>query len=360
MFDARVARTYLILASVIAVGPLIGLFASSVTGRAAKLPIEMAVASATAAAVRPTTPGPHPAADVVAKEAPASATPTTRPPTATPVPPTSTPAPKPTPPPKPPRGPSLFENAQIVAFYGSPISAQLGVLGRYYGDDLVRWLKGEAGIYDHLNGNRGVVPALDLIYAQVQAEPTANGLYLRYLDDSVVQSYIQLAEQNDLQVILDLQIGRGDLLTEVQKIQRFLENPRVHVAIDPEYAVGPNGIPIQTPGVITGEQINDVQQYLSNLGKYMNIPPKVLVIHQYMDGTIVDGAAVKRFDDVDLVLNMDAFGSPQDKLKKYQRYANEPYAEHRSYNVFLQHDSPVLSEQDVMNLNPQPDMVEYQ
>ena len=356
MFDARIARTYLILASVIAAGPLIGLFASSVTGRAAKLPVQMVVASATADAMRIGMTAPADAKSAV----PPTATPTSPAPTATAVPPTSTPTAQPTPPPKPPRGPSVFANNQVIAFYGSPISAQLGVLGRYYGDDLVRWLKGEAGIYDNMNGSRGVVPALDLIYAQVQADPTDNGLYVRYLDDSVVQSYIQLAEQNDLQVILDLQIGRGDVLTEVQKIQRFLENPRVHVAIDPEYAVGPNGIPIQTPGVITGEQINAVQLYLSDLGKYMNIPPKMLVIHQYMDGTIVDGSAVKRFDDVDLVLNMDAFGSPQDKLAKYQRYASEPYAEHRSYNVFLQHDWPVQSEQEVMNLNPQPDIVEYQ
>jgi hypothetical protein len=355
VFDARIVRTYLILAVVIAAGPLIGLFASSVTGRAAKLPVELAVASTTADAMRTGLTAPADAAHAAV----ASATPTPPPPTATAVPLTSTPTPQP-PPPKPPRGPSLFANRQVVAFYGSPISAQLGVLGRYQGDDLVRWLKGEAGIYDSMNGDRGVVPAIDLIYAQVQSDPTDNGLYLRYLDDSDVQSYIQLAEQNDLQVILDLQIGRGDVLTEVQKVQRFLENPRVHVAIDPEYAVGPNGIPIQTPGVITGEQINAVQLYLSDLGKYMNIPPKVLVIHQYMDGTVIDGGAVQRFDDVDLVLNMDAFGSPADKLAKYQRYASEPYAEHRSYNVFLQHDWPVQNEQQVMNLDPQPDMVEYQ
>jgi hypothetical protein len=79
-----------------------------------------------------------------------------------------------------------------------------------------------------------------------------------------------------------------------------------------------------------------------------------------MDQTIVDGGATRRFDRVDLVLNMDAYGAPQDKADKYHLFAQRSYAEHRSYNVFLRLDEPVASESDVMRLSPQPDMVIYQ
>ena len=339
------------------VSPLIGVFASTVGSRAEHPPLAIEMPTAVAEpATREVTAPPAPAN----RSGEASAAPVTAPAArapAPPPPPTQAPPP-PTPTPAPP--PSLFQNAQIIAFYGSPISPLLGVLGRFAPADLVRWLKGEAGIYDSINGDRGAVPALDLIYAQAQSDPTDNGLYLRYLSDEQVRWYIALAEQNDLQVILDLQIGRGDVLGEVQKIEPYLENPRVHVAIDPEYAVGPQGVPIETPGTISGEQINAVQQYLDDLVRRLNLPPKLLVIHQYMDQTVTDGGAARRFDHVDLVLNMDAYGAAQDKVDKYHLFAARSYAQRRSFNVFLQHDDPVASENDVMRLSPQPDMVIYQ
>ncbi|MBF6599191.1 MAG: hypothetical protein IVW36_01625 [Dehalococcoidia bacterium] len=314
--------------------------------RTEKAPAINRAPTSTAAA---TSPAARPKAIAPATVTPARPTATAAPPAAT-----ATAAPPP------PRPPSLFDNAQVVAFYGSPISGALGVLGRFPPQEMASWLLGEAGIYDALNGNRGVVPALDLIYSQAQADPTANGLYLRYLDDATVQRYIALAEQRGLQLILDLQIGRGDILGEVQKIGAYLANPRVHLAIDPEYAVGPNGVPIETPGVITGDQINAVQAYLNGIVQANNLPPKLFVIHQFMDQTVVNGEVTQRFPGVDLVLNMDAYGDARGKADKYRLFAGRPYAQHRSYNVFLKLDAPVASEQDVMNLTPQPDMVEYQ
>jgi len=255
---------------------------------------------------------------------------------------------------------SVFDHSQVVAFYGSPISDQLGVLGSLPPDQLAQRLRDEAGIYDNLNGDRFVTAALDLIYAQAQAGPTDNGLFLDYLDDWSVKTYIALAERDDFQVILDLQIGRGNVVDEVRKIERFLVDPRVHVAIDPEYAVGPAGWPNATPGQISGDEINAVQDYLDGLVKQYNLPPKMLVIHQYLDDTVVGGDVTKRVPNVDLVLNMDGIGRPDEKLEKYHKFASEAYATHRSYNVFIQQDSPIASEAEIMALSPQPDMVIYQ
>lgn len=255
---------------------------------------------------------------------------------------------------------SLFDNAQIVTFYGTPLAAGMGVLGTFPPDEMAQRLKGQAQIYDDLNGDRSVVGAMDLIYGVVQSEPTNNGLYVSYLDDARVEEYIRLAEQYDLQLILDLQIGRSTVADEIQKIERFLLNPRVHVAIDPEYAVGPNGYPIHTPGVISGHDINGAQLYLSELTAAHNLPPKMLVIHQFMDGTIIEGDVTAELPNVDLVLNMDAFGPYADKVDKYRHYASRPYAHHRSFNIFLKQDEPVGTEQDVLALDPMPDMVMYQ
>lgn len=363
MFDASAVRTYTILVFVIVAAPMIGLLASIVSRGAPREPRStMALRTATAAPAHealarrrengaPSSVAPAPNATPPA----VAASPATEPPAV----PTSTPAP-PAPTATPARPPSIFATAQVVAFYGSPRSPGLGVLGRFSDQDLVSWLKSESSIYDSLNGDRGVVPALDLIYSMAQSDPTSNGLYVRYLDEATVRHYIQLAHDNDLQIILDLQIGRGEILTEVQKIEPYLADSRVHVAIDPEYAVGPDGAPIATPGHMTGDQINAVQAYLQDLTQRLGLPAKLLVIHQYMDATIVNGGVTQRFPDVDVVLNMDAYGDAAEKVAKYKDFATRPYAEYRSYNVFLSYDEPVASEQQIMALDPQPEMIEYQ
>jgi hypothetical protein len=190
--------------------------------------------------------------------------------------------------------------------------------------------------------------------------PTDNGLYLRYLDDWSVQRYLNVAKEHDVELILDLQIGRGNIAEEVRKIERFLLDPRVHVAIDPEYAVGPYGAPIVTPGRISGHEINEVQDYLQALTEQHGLPPKLLIIHQYIDDTVTEGEATRIVPSVDLVLNMDAFGPIDAKREKYHYFAAQPYAQHKSYNIFLKQDERVLSESEVLQLTPQPDMVFYQ
>lgn len=248
----------------------------------------------------------------------------------------------------------------MVVFYGTPLASGLGILGMFEPDDAARRVKAQATIYDKLNGERGAVGAIDVIYGLVQAEPTGNGLYVRYLDDHHVENYLRLAEEHDLQLILDLQIGRGHIPEEVRKIERFLIHPRVHVAIDPEYAVGPNGQPIYTQGSMTGHELNEVQDYVSGLIAAHNLPPKMIVVHQYMDHTIVEGEATRSVENIDLVLNMDAFGPIREKAKKYRTYSSLPYAQRDSYNIFLKQDERVLSESEVLELNPLPDIVFYQ
>jgi hypothetical protein len=295
---------------------------------------------------------PAPPAESVTQPAP----PVPEPPAPEPPPPT-TPVPD-TPPPPP---TSVLEGNQVIVFYGTPLSSGMGILGMFSPDEASARVKQEAGYYDELNGDdRGAVAAMDVIYSMVQAEPTGNGLFLRYLNDREVHDYLDVAERDDVQLILDLQIGRGDVLDEVKKIEPYLKNPRVHVAIDPEYAVGSSGVPLFTPGRITGAQINDVQAYLARLSHDNNLPPKMLIVHQYLEDTIENGADVRFEPGVDLIINMDGIGQARDKVEKYQHFAERSYAEHKGFNVFLNHDDPPMSEQDVLRLRPFPDMVFYQ
>lgn len=255
----------------------------------------------------------------------------------------------------------LLKHNQMIVFYGSPLASELGILGVFSPEEAAQRNKAEAQIYDGLNGdNRGAFGALDLIYSQVQAEPTENGLYLRYLSDDTVREYLEVADKYDLQLILDLQIGRSSVIDEIRKIERFLTDPRVHVAIDPEYAVGTDGIPLETPGKISGDDLNRMQDVLTDIVNRNHLPPKMAIVHQYLEDTIEDGGATKKVAEVDLVLNMDAFGDAKEKNEKYKKFSARPYASRRSFNIFLHHDEHVLTEEEALRLKPSPDVIFYQ
>ena len=247
-------------------------------------------------------------------------------------------------------------------YYGTPLASGLGVLGTLSPPDAAAAVKARAAIFDAINGEHlGAVPALDVIYSLAQAEPTKNGMYIRHLPDSYVEEYVRLADEHDLQIVLDLQIGRARVIDEVKRIERFLRNPRVHVAIDPEYAVGPDGVPIKTPGRISGDEINEVQAYLRGLVDEHGLPPKVLVVHQYMDPTIVAPERVERVESIDYVVNMDAFGDVKAKKKKYRHFSDKPpETKLDGFNIFLKQDHAVLTEEEILQLSPVPHVIFYQ
>jgi len=255
----------------------------------------------------------------------------------------------------------MANGKQIVVYYGYPRADGMGVLGTFDSPDkAAKSLAGETALVDSLNGDRGATGAMDLIYGMVSSDPGPDGIYVRYLDSATTQGYIDAATKNGQRVILDMQIGRGSVAAEVQKLAPFLKNPNVDVAIDPEYAVGPSGIPIQTSGHITGDDINQAQDYLNKFVKDNNLPPKMLVVHQYMVDTISDTGGIKQVPNVTLVLNMDGIGAPADKLSMYEKFAEQPWVQKRSYMVFLRADSQVSSEQQVLAMNPAPDMIAFQ
>lgn len=256
--------------------------------------------------------------------------------------------------------PSLLAGNQVVVLYGLPGHPDLGVLGAYSPDNAAAAAFSMAAQYDAANGSDGAKAMLDLVYAQAQAGPTDNGLYLRYLSNREVRQYLRLADRDDLQIMLDLQIGRGDPLDEVRKIERFLRDPRVHVAIDPEYAVGPDGVPLETAGTISGEQLNAIQDYVSGLVERYGLPPKLVVVHQYLDGTVTDGETIRGAPNVDLVFNMDAFGALDEKARKYSGFARRAYSQRHGFNVFMRHDDRVMSADEISRLSPPPDVIFYQ
>ena len=58
--------------------------------------------------------------------------------------------------------------------------------------------------------------------------------------------------------MLDIQPGRSTFSAETAALAGWLAQPDVDLALDPEWNVGPRGVPGQTPGKVGAAEVNAV------------------------------------------------------------------------------------------------------
>jgi len=257
-------------------------------------------------------------------------------------------------------GASLLADNTLVAYYGSPRQPAMGILGEYDAEAIAWLLIERAKRFDALNGDTGVVPVLHLVYGVAQPETAADGLYLRYVDDRTVRQYLDLARRYGFALVLDLQIGHSTALTEVRKILPYLEEPDVHVALDPEFALAGGAKPGAAIGTLDASDINAVQWLLAEFAHRRNLPKKVLIVHQFEATMISDAMAIERRSGVDLVIDMDGYGPAEIKVAKYAHYGAASYAPFGGIKLFLRHDPDLMTEEQLLDIKPRPAFFLYQ
>ena len=256
--------------------------------------------------------------------------------------------------------PSPARADAIVTYYGSPRTPSMGILGQHAPDDSADLLAARASRFEAASGGDPVLAAIHLVYAVAQPQAKSDGLYLQYVDDRTVHQYVELARRRGFVLILDLQIGHSNALAEVQKIAKYLAEPDVFVALDPEFALGGSVKPGDAIGSIDASDINAVQWYLAALSQRFHVPQKMLIVHQFQAEMITNPTAIERHDDVDLVIDMDGYGPADIKEAKYARYGAAAYAAFGGIKVFLQHDPDPLSEAALLRITPRPALFVYQ
>ena len=256
---------------------------------------------------------------------------------------------------------SVLERAQLITLYGYPNTPPMGILGRGSPEQVADQAAEFAADYDRLNGDRDVIPAFHLITGVAQAHPTPDGTWISRMPPEVISEYVELARERGMHVFLDEQIGWSDPLTEVRKLEPFLREPFVHVAIDPEFATKRAGSrPGLAIGSVTGAEINEVQRYLASIVATEGIPPKILMVHQFTPWMVTDRADIVDLFEVDLSIDMDGFGGIGIKLQHYDLFAVPEPSERPAIKVFLRYDTPVLTPEQIQALDPRPDIIVYQ
>ena len=263
--------------------------------------------------------------------------------------------------PKPPPA-SYFDDAQIVSLYGHPNVPRMGQLGEHSPLRATIAVARLAEQFDRLNGDRDVIPALHLITGVAQSWPGRDGDYLGNLNHDLLAEYVEAARAAGQLLFLDIQIGWADPLTEVRKLEWALREPFVHLALDPEFATLSDN---KRPGTVIGElgpaDVNRVQAYLAGLVLDGDLPPKILVIHQFLRNMLIRPMDYDSVPQVEITIDMDGFGGRAGKLSKYRLFAHSAYAERSALKIFPNRDVNPLSPAEILKLSPAPpDLVIYQ
>jgi hypothetical protein len=262
------------------------------------------------------------------------------------------------PPPELPRGGrEILPRYRVVAYYGAPQDPELGALGIGTPDAAVRRLTRQARPY--ASQTRAVMPALELITVVAAADAGAGGWYSMRQPDTVIRRYLRAARRAKALLLLDIQPGRSDFFTEATRLRKWLLEPDVGLALDPEWRVESPGIPGKVIGHVDPREVNATTAWLAELVAAESLPQKLLVVHQFTDD-MVDETQLKPRSGLAIVLNADGFGSATVKIDKYHRFTRQSPGFGTGFKLFYDEDAGMMSPRRVLRLEPPPDVVVYE
>lgn len=264
-----------------------------------------------------------------------------------------------------PKGGAILPFSRVVAYYGNLYSKNMGVLGEYPEDEMLARLRVEVEKWQEADPATPVVPALHYIAVVAQRGAGDDGKYRWRMPDSEIERVLKMAEKIDAIVFLDMQAGRSNLQIELPLLEKYLKMPRVHLGIDPEYAMKSWGVPGQTIGTLDAADINFAAEYLAEIVKNNNLPPKILVVHRFTQRMVTNYKQITPLEEVQIVINMDGFGSTGAKLNTYRQFIYKEPVQFTGFKLFYKNDiiegrGPLMLPEGILKLQPIPIYIQYQ
>jgi len=255
-------------------------------------------------------------------------------------------------------GRSILPENRVVAFYGAPQDEELGVLGIGSPAKAGRRLERQAKAYSRRK--RPVLPAFELISTIVQRAPGDDGDYAEPQKPAVIDRYLRAARRRKALLILDIQPGRASFVEETKALRRWLEEPDVSLALDPEWSMGPGEVPGQSIGSTDAQTVNRVSAYLASIVREKRLPQKLLVVHRFTKGMIKDEGSLREPPGVALAVNVDGFGTQAQKKAKYREFTRGKRSGRNGFKLFLREDTGLMTPRQTLRLRPSPDLIVYE
>lgn len=258
------------------------------------------------------------------------------------------------------QGEYLLPTYRILSYYGFPGEVNMGVLGEYEMPELLERLKAQAAEYEAID-DRPYKLAFEVIASVAQAYEGEDGDHLAYIGSDLLQEYIDFTAANDMLLILDVQFGLRTVQQEIEAMTPYLKYPNVHLALDPEFAVEEGEVPGTVIGSIDAADVLYAQEALARISAENGLPPKLLIVHQFTDSSISNRETIAQVPGVQFVLEVDGFGTPDEKRSTYALLTGGEGFEFHGFKLWYNgQDNPIMTPEEVLALVPQPDLIIYQ
>ncbi len=250
---------------------------------------------------------------------------------------------------------------RYVAFYGHPVTSALGALGEQGPEATIERLQSLLAAYEG-DGSQ-TVPTFEIIATVAAASATDDGDYSFEWPASTFEDWVAAAEAGGAYVILDLQPGRDDFLSQAMQYEDLLRSPNVGLALDPEWRLKPDQVHLKQVGRVSAEEVNSVINWLADLVRENGLPQKMLIVHQFRTFMIQDRDLLENRPEIQLVIQMDGNGTETEKDNTYATLTEgtETAFWAWGWKNFFDEDVPgPPTPQSTMGKNPVPVYVSYQ
>lgn len=260
---------------------------------------------------------------------------------------------------------ALLPFNRIIAYYGNLYSTKMGVLGQYPEAQMLAKLEGEVKKWQAADPSTPVIPALHYIAVVAQGTPGDSGKYRLRMPGTEIDKVLAMASKINAIVFLDIQDGFSTVQTEVPLLEKYLKMPNVHLALDPEFSMKSGIRPGKIVGTMDASDINFASNYLANLVKENNLPPKILIVHRYTQKMVTNYKQIKTMPEVQIIMNMDGWGGQAKKIGTYRNFIYPEPVQFTGFKLFYKNDvltpgTTMMTPETLLKLNPKPVYIQYQ
>lgn len=258
-------------------------------------------------------------------------------------------------------GQVVFPHRRMIAPYGSPGTPSLGVLGEGTVDEAIALAKQYAKDYQP-HSDVPVQPAFEIITTIASSAAGADGDYSAEIDPETIRPWVEAAGKEGIYVVLDLQPGRTDFLTQAKLYEDLLKHPHVGLALDPEWRLKPDQKHMRQIGSVEAAEINTVITWLADLVKSNRLPQKVLILHQFQLAMIRSRQDVDTSrEELAITLHADGHGVRSEKMATWDALRTDlPEGIWMAWKNFIDEDKPMFTPEETYAIEPRPWFVSYQ
>ncbi|GAA3616250.1 hypothetical protein GCM10022199_20760 [Marihabitans asiaticum] len=251
---------------------------------------------------------------------------------------------------------------RMIALYGHPGVAGLGLLGEQDLDTSIERVKGLVGDYASIDDSQ-FMPAFEVIVTIADSAAGEDGNYSTEGDPQMYRPWVDAAKEAGVYVLLDLQPGYTDFVTQAKIYEELLAEPHVGLALDPEWRLEPGQRHMEQIGHVEIEEVNETAAWLAELTRSKGLPQKVFMLHQFQLQMLRDRDQLRTdLPEIVTVIHADGHGTPDLKQGTWGAIkADLPDGVLLGWKNFIDEDKPTFTPQRTMTeVDPKPRFVSYQ